>query len=65
MGMGRNGADALVMAAEGPPGTISERAPVGRLFAAISTLADMAATAGEASAPEVRPQRMSAPGRPR
>jgi hypothetical protein len=65
MGMGRNGADALVMAAEGPPGTISERAPVGRLFAAISTLADMAATAGEASAPELRPQRSTSPRRQR
>ena len=65
MGMGRSGADALVMAAEGPPGTISERAPLGRLFAAISTLADTAVTAAEASAPEVRPQRKTAPGRQR
>ena len=57
MGMARSGAEALVMAAEGPPGTISERAPLGRLFAAISTLVDTA----EANAPEVRPQRKTAP----
>ena len=62
MGMGRSGADALVMAGEAPPGTISERAPLGRLFAAIATLSDTAGTA-EASAPEVRPQRKTAPGR--
>lgn len=63
MGMGRNSMDALVLAGgslsgAAKPAPISERAPLGRLFAAISTLADTPAAAGEMpTAPDRLPRR--------